>query len=888
MTAVVVVHKLEPGGIEVSVREFPADVTVQETMPESKGKLLCRVDGGPGYVSREHWGCALRGGSIVEWIDYPGDADSVAEGLQWVVAIVAAVYGYYGPLISLAVSNVLQIAAGQGEQPVSQNSKDASSTYSTSITGNQARLYNVIPKICGRHQTFPPFAGQPYNEYDDNNEQYIYAVLALGIGNHTIERTLIDDTDINQFQDVLTCTYLPPGVLPAVAKANVITSPEVAGQDLLPSLRVGGYAACGPKQVAESVGIDILMPRGGGIQNASTGDLSPLEVSWRVDVCALNEFGVRISPYTTLATETRDVADREPQRWTYTYELDPPIRPMIRIQRMSGKSSNNLHLNDLVWAGMRAYLEGEAPLNPNAAHFEVIMRSSKQLSGTSQNRISVIANALVREVLSNGTFGIEIPSRNPADWFADLATSTTWGEGLDVSEVDMATLYTLRQTWEARQDRFDYVFDTSMDADSAYQIIAGAGRARSFRRGGVRTLARDQLVTLPRTAFTTRNCEPGSMTFSEEFPQLNMPDGVIVEYWDKSAWNFGLPIECPCPGVTSMVNPVRIRKVGITGRIHATREGIYEAYKIAYRRQSVQAKTEMQGTLPAFLTAVRWQSELTRWQSGDVVAWDPETRLMQLTEPPVFGMFPPSIVLIDDHGFPTAPIALTPGPTPYYVLLATDPLFTPSTEDGYRERTKYMLGVMADDEMLVKMSAIADGGQKGGAQLYEITAFVDDARIHTADNHLLPAPGEIQDPIDPTVDVPDDGSDEIVSLSNHEMYGFGSSIDAVLASRFTLESDGSAHGFFSGDGSGTNDEYFTDEWLYSQPNSTDITGRFEARATLISGSLEMGDVDVWQNLSTTREWRSHDARFLVEIRDVATETVQDSAIIYLHTLVIVS
>lgn len=884
MNTVVAVHKIEPGGIEVSVREFPADVIIKDTMPAGGGVRLCRVDGGPGYVSREHWGCALRAGSIVEWIDYPGDADGVAEGLQWVVAIVAAIYGYYGPLISVIATNVIQIAAGQGSAAQVQSDKDASSTYSTTISGNQARLYNVIPKICGRHQTFPPFAGTPYNEYDDNNEQYIYAVLTLGIGNHTIERTLIDDTDINQFQDVLTCTYLPPGTLPTIARANVITSPEVAGQDLLPSLRVGGYSACGPKQVAEAVGIDIMMPRGGGIQDASSGDLSGLEVSWRVDVCALNEFGVRISPYVTLATETRTVADREPQRWTYTYELDPPIRPMIRIQRLSGKSSNNLHLNDLVWAGMRAYLEGAAPLNPDAAHFEVIMRSSKQLSGTSQNRISVIANALVRQVMPDGTFGAEIASRNPADWFADLATSTTWGEGLDVSEVDMATIATLRQTWEDRQDRFDYVFDTSLDAENAYQVIAGAGRARSFRRGGVRTLARDQLVTLPRTAFTTRNCEPGSMVFMEEFPQLDMPDGVIIEYWDKSAWNYGLPIECPCPGVTSMVNPVRMRKVGITGRIHATREGIYEAAKIAYRRQSVQATTEMQGTLPAFLTAVRWQSELTRWKSGDVVEWDAGTRTMRLTEPPTFGMFPPSIVLIDDQGFPSEPIAVIPGATPYEVVLETDPTFTPSTDSGFRERTKYMLGVMADDELLVKMSAIGDGGQKDGAQLFDISAFVDDARIHTADNHLLPAPGEIQDPIDPTVDIPDDGSDEIIILTNHALVGWG--VSTIMASRFRLQSNGEAHGFYDGDGSGAFIGNFPNEWLYSQPNSTDITGRFEVRATLMSGSLDTGDVDVWQNLSVTREWTSYDARFLVEIRDVATETVQDSAIIYLNAYLI--
>lgn len=889
----------EPSGQELQCSACPVGTRVSDTAPNSQDLLVCRLNGGPHFLPRSAWDYPLQPQDTLEWLEYPA-GDEEAGFLQTVLAIVATVITENpAPLLALAASLATSFFI---EQKTPEELKAVSPTYSTGLQGNQARLYSVVPKICGRHQTFPPFASQPYNEYDVDGEQYLYVILALGIGNHVIERVLIDDTDITHFSDVLAVTYLPPGTPPTDVLVNVINSPEVSGQDMLSGQYIGGFSSCGPRTLAAAIGIDVIAPQGIGLQDSS-GDVGSLTVSWRVEIRSLNEFGTPLTPWVVLATESRTAADREPQRWSTKYTLATPIRAEIRIVRTDVKSPNVHAMNDLVWSAMRAYLDGETELNPEVAHFEVVMRSSKQLSHISQTRISVIATGMARELLSDGTFGAEIATRNAADWLADLHTSMTWGEGLEESSVDLLTLAALRQVWEARQDRFDYVFDSAMDADAAAQLIAESGRARSFRRGGVRSVVRDQLVTLPRTAFHTRNTVPGSMNVSEEMPREDAPDGVIVEYWDNRSWNYGQPIECPCPGVGTMLRPVRIRKAGITGRIHATREGLYEAAKLALRRETVEAITEMQGAIPPFGSAVRWQSAVTRWAAGDVVEWTADTLTARLSEP-VTHSGDMVIVFMADDGRPTDPIAVSPGGLTTEVVLASAPTITPVTEDGTRERTQYLIGGLADDEMIVKVARIEDGGNENGAQLYKIQAFVDDARVHAADTAYLPDPGEIQDPIDTSEGEPGGGVFIIVQVRNQDVNisVMGSNAGNTQTVSISFQNNGLIrHTIFTG-GDDSGEVVLPDEWAAFGEIEVAQAALFEIRATLLSSSSTLGTetftgtMDTWLSLDTSRTWQLSSPfpsdlevpntiyTIRIEIREVASELVQATATIYLFLI----
>jgi hypothetical protein len=877
MRHVTVIHKAQPFNVEVSCASVPEGATLEALAPS--GRVVCRVNSANSYVPRSQWGAMPRAGDVVEFIEYPFGGKDDAPFATFLLAAIASIASMNPYPLFLAFASV---AMAMGREGPAELQKDESPTYATGVQGNRARMYDVVPKWCGYCRMFPSYAAEPYKELHADGEEYLYVLLALSIDGVEIQKVQIEDTDLSYFSDVISSRYLPPGEQPQDVLANVLTSTEVGTQELLTGRVVGPFNICPAQFTVQRIGVVIAGPRGINVAD-SDGTIGGLEVSWRVDVAEVDQFGTRIENWQIVAIETETAASREVVRWDKIYNIDPPRRVMVRVTRLDVKSNNARYANELVWAGLRAYLNEPAPLNENVGHLEVVVRSSKQLTGITQNRIAVVGTGYAHELLPDGTQGDLIVSRNAADYLADLHTSDTWGEGLSIESLDVTTLVALKQKWSDRQDRCDFIFDTTIDANEAAQILAGTGRARAFRRNGVRTFWRDELVTLPRVAFTTRNTRPASMSETNEFPRDRTPDGVIVEYFDNRTWNFGRPIECPCPGVTYMTDPVRIRLQGITGRIHATREGLFEAAKLAYRRSVVQCTQELQGMLPAIGTAARWQTEQTRWVAGDVVEYDPATRLARLSEPVEWDTAQKSIVLVQNDGTPTAAIAVTPGNLTTEVILATDPGFDLSTDYGYRDRTQYLLGTPEQDDLLVKVAGIADGGLEDGAQLYDINAFVDDERCHTVDLHLLPSPGEIQDPIDGDEGAGEEVTIPVVNLTDQSI---GQSSAPGVPNDTSLEffANGLLGGSYTGYASPI---VWPNQWLVVAPVDPEVVSvLFEVRFTIIeqqglTAGAEYADTwlpaDQFYRFTVASGLDPAYATILIEIRDVAQQILQDSA-----------
>lgn len=885
------------------VHPAPVGATLWELMPDDeRAPVLCSVAGVEGFILREQWGYRVQPGDVVVWlVDPPQGRDSLRSVLQ-IALIAVAVWnplgwgaiavGAFSALGSLAINALLPPT---GPQTGARNEQQPGNVYSTSLQGNQAALDQPIWKICGRCKLTPPFAAEPYLEFIDDdgndldNQQYYYALFAVGVGNHEIEQALIGGTPISHFSDVLVNAYLPPGTAPTMALANVNTSTVVTGQVLESAVYVGGFAACRPKRTCAAIGIDIVATRGLGKGG------SPLTVAWQVEARTIDDFGGAVGAWSVLGAGSKTATTNTPQRWSQKFTLPVAARVEVRVVRTDVKDADTTALHEIAWAGLRAYLAEPAPLNADTAHYEVVLRASEQLSQLSQRDISLIARAKTRSWSTGGGWSAEAHTRTPAWWLLDLATSSVWGLGLPDSRIDLASFEAFGATNDARQDRFDHVFDAATDAWSAMQLIARTGRARVFRRNGVLSIARDELATLGVTAFTSRNTLPDSMTVTEALPTQEMPDGFVVEYIDNRTW---LPaqIECPCPGVETMTNPAHKRIDGITGQTHARREGLYEAANLAWRRRVATCKVEMQGTLPAYMSPVRWQPDIPRYgQTGDVCFWDAATLVMGLSEPVTWGADALYLTLIRDDGSLTDAVAVLPGPTAYDVTLPAAPDFGLVLDDGLRERPKYLLGTTTGDE-LVKISAIRDGGQDDdGAQLYEIEGVVDDARVHAADNAWLPGPGDVQDPVEGGGDDDDEGGGGapliVVKLTDHDISTFDSYMIPVNTASLTLRNDGTAK-----QDTGVIAYEWPNEWMQYGAVEHAVAALYEARMVLKSddenGTLSGDSIGVWLSLGTTRSWTlthyqgpgtsTASMKFRLQIREIATGIVQANVAIWLY------
>lgn len=859
---------------ESDMREVAPFATIESLTPPAEGLLIVRHNGE--WLLPDEWPTvrALPGDTI-EWYDMPSDKDSLRSVLQ-IAAIAFALVNPLGwsttALLAFQVGSTLAInVLLPPTQPQAQQQGPApAQLFTTSLQGNIAALDSPVWKTFGRRRITPPFAAPPYFKYvpkddpdgtGDTSDQMYYALLAVGIGEYSIERELIGVSALAGFRDVTVHRYLPPGVQPSDVLANVTTSPEVSGMTMESGKYVGGFAACDPRRTVAHLGIDVSAVRGLGKNGGS------LTVTWRVEARPINDFGVPLGNWYTVATESRTASVNTPQRWTNEYDIATPARLEVRLVRTDTKDTDSVALHELAWLSMRAFLAQPAPLNPNVAHYEIVLRASEQLNSTTQRQLALIVNGYVRTWSPSLGWAAESLSRNGAWHIVEIATSSVLGLGYADDRIDLQSFYDLSLTADTRQDRCDYTFTASMDAWAAMQLIARTMRARVFRRaGGMISIARDEWLDLPVTAFTPRNTTPDSMALHEALPTLETNDGVILEYEDFRSWKW-TPIECPCPGVTTMQRPLRKRIDGIVGATHAQREGMFEAASMLYRRTMVSCTTEMQGMLPAYLSPVYWMPELRGYgQSGDVVEWDDATLVMGLSEPVVWGALPSYLTLIRDDGSVTVPVAVAQGPTEYDVRLPVAPDFTIVIDDPSRERPKYLIGPLVESTELVKVAAIGDGGKtEDGAQLYDISGIVDDERAHTADLSLLPAPGEIQDPIDASA-VPEGGGGEslaLVNLNDHRVevgnaIGGGDVSRGYIAS-FTLHNDGSASSYeeygLSGGVSPITTE-FASEWLNAAVESSVAAG-FEVRVSAWNqfGMTVTGDsLSTWLSLGTTRTW----------------------------------
>ncbi len=748
---------------------------LRELAPVTDSPLMLRVNGA--WLLRADWWRPVLPGDVIEWHQIPmgGGGGNGNTSRQVLTLIAIVVISYFtagagagligleaGSSAALAVGAIATVAATAIinalipiQQPTLGTTQSPGSVYNVSTAANQARLSQPIPVIYGRMLTFPDYAGQPYSEYDSANNQFFYAVYCVSQGKVVPERLQIDDTPLDHFSDV-NFEILPPGTLPTIALANVVSAGEVIGQTMDPGRVIGGFASTGPGTMSAQIGIDVVLPRGLGLADSS-GNLGPLAISWRSDARYISDFGVPTGDWFTLGNETVSRSTNTPQRLSYKYTLPTVGRVEVRIVRTDTKNVSNNALHEAAWTALRSYLSTTATLSPTATHMAIRIRASEQLSGTSQRKISGIWRRWLRTWSSGGGWGPEIETRNPMWARLDKLSNAVYGDGLADARIDLQTHADLAAIYDQRQDRFDILFDSKVTSIDADRTICMSGRAVPFQRAGVCTIARDQLQTLPVTAFTSRDIAPGSMSIGYALATEVTADGVIIEYFHYKNWDWR-EVLCRAPGITTPVRAVRQRILGISGPKQAEREGLYMAAQNVYRRKFPTFTTEMTGLLPAYGSAVMFSPALPGWgQAGDVAFWDPATLIMGVTEPAVFTAGALHFISIRrDDGSVTPAIAVTPGPTEYDLQLASAPLLADDAtlmplvlDDAGRERPKYVFGASGQHRIMVRLLGISKKGRgKDGAPMIELRSVAEDVRVHAADVPLLPGPGEIQDSVD--------------------------------------------------------------------------------------------------------------------------------------------
>lgn len=599
-----------------------------------------------------------------------------------------------------------------------------SPTYNLQAQGNMARLDQAIPVQYGRLMCYPDFAAQPYAEFA-GNEQYLYQLLCLGLGEYDIEAVRIEDTPVASFAEI-DYEVVPPGGAVSLFPTNVLTSAEVSGQDMLTGTylpTVNGFVANPAGTMANALSLDFVAPR--GLYHADgSGTLLNASMTFQVEARAIDDNGTPTGAWTQIGNHTLTAKTTTPQRVSYRYTVTAG-RYEVRVLRTDTKETGADWGHDLAWAGLRGYLPETRDFG-DVTLIAMRLRASNNLSGQASRKINVISTRKL-PVWNGSTWSAPVATSSIAWALADACRNTHYGPGLDDSRIDLAGLLTLDATWSARQDEFNGRFDAAQTFWECLTKIAGAGRAKPFMQGGIVRVARDGPATVPVAMFSARNMRRGSLTVEYLLHSSDTADAVEVAYYDRNYWS-PRRVQAKLPDSTA-AKPAKVDLFGVTDRSQAYREGLYQAASNRYRRRIIKFGTEMEGFIPSFGDLITVQHDMPAWgQHAEAVAWDAGTNTLTLSEPLTWGTGAHYIALRTAAGGVDGPYQVFAGASQEQVVLGEAPTTAPYTGSAM-ERTHVVFGWADTWSQLARVIAVRPRG------LYEveIEAVSEDPSVHTAE-----------------------------------------------------------------------------------------------------------------------------------------------------------
>ncbi len=754
MTAIVVYAHNPFDTADRIIKQVETTYTIAALTPKTELPYIAVLNGAPVLRANDGWQRTLQAGDHLVFVMRPQGGGGGSNPLKVVLSIAlsfaapgigAALVGEMaaveavawitfgqlaGGLVAMAgnmVLNAMMPSASPKTRQQSFNTPSASPTYNISAQGNSARLLEPIPVQYGRHLSYPDYAAEPFTEYFEN-DQYLYQLLCIGQGEYDIESIRIEDTDISHFEEI-TYQVVANNQSVTLFPSNVITSPEVSGQELIKDTYIGGFIANAAGSSANALGIDVVCGKGLFYAN-DEGGLNTMSLTFKAEARAVDGDGIAIGSWITLGTETISAATATSIRKSYRYTVTAG-RYEVRMTRTDVKNTNSRAGHEVEWVGLKAYLQTATTFG-DVTLLAMRMRATNNLSAQTSRRINVIATRKL-PVWNGTSWSAPVATRNPAWAMADVLKSI-YGAKLSNSRIDLAKLLTLAGTYDARADHFDIRFDSHGTIFEALNTIGEAVRTKPYQQGAVWHFWRDEPQTLPVAMFNTRSIVRGSVKMNYLTPTADTADAIEIEYFNNATWSWDT-VTCALPD-SSIENIAKKRIIGITEHDHAWREGMYQCAANRYRRNAITFNTEMDGFIPTYGDMVAVQHDRPRWgQAGDVLAYDSGTRVVTTSEPLDFSAGGNHYFRFRKfNGSGTDYYLATAGVDAYHAVLDAPLEFTPTVDGAIR--TSYSFGPSTKVDKLCLARVV----KPRSLESVELNLIVDDAAVYTADTSAVPPP----------------------------------------------------------------------------------------------------------------------------------------------------
>ena len=696
---------------------------------------ICLINGKA--ILRVHWEKTIKSGEIVCFITLPQGGGSKSSNPLQVVLMVAVVVAsiYTGGVVGAAYGSIwgglaaagVSVAGGilvntfvptpkPSLNGMTSSGYSQSPTYSMQAQGNEARLGNPIPVIYGRHLIYPDFASQPHYRYI-NDEQYVYQLHCIGQGEYDIEQIRIEDTPISSFSEI-TYQIIPPGEKNTLFRDDVVTSAEVAGQELLKDTVCGPFVINPTESLIDTIEIDVAFQRGCYYAN-DNGGLDNKTIQWQIEARLIDDEDNALGDWFILGTETLTSNNHNGMYRTYSYHV-PDGRYKVRAFRLDEKDTSSRAGHEIRWGAARGFIVSSSNYG-NVTLLAITMRATDNLSQRSSRMVNCIVTRKLPTWSPSGGWTAPVATRSVAWALADILRAQ-YGANLTDKSIDLIGLYQLDKIWTERGDTFNAVFDTKLTVYEALSRVCKVGRAIPYIQGGIVRFVRDEPKTIPVALFGPRNIVKNSLSIQYIMPSEDTADNVCIQYFSEKTWKTS---EVTGSFKDSSSNKTAtVELFGCTNKEQALREATYMALANRYRRRIVTFSTELEGLIPSYGDLISITHDMAKWgQGGEVIGQNGLT--LTLSESVIFEEGKVHyLALRQKNGSLSGPYVVMPGALNTEVVLSEEPDIAILTGTD-TERTHFAFGIADKWSVYARVTGIRPRSDK-----VEITAVIEDSRVH--------------------------------------------------------------------------------------------------------------------------------------------------------------
>lgn len=512
--------------------------------------------------------------------------------------------------------------------PKAGTPEEAKQVHSLRSQRNSARPYEPIPVLWGEMRVVPDLASQPYT-WHQSEDQYLSTILLGGVNVHSAADLAIGDTPISSYQDVEAYYNGFSGMsgqsIPLFSNMDAVPGGE------LPDTHEWIIRRSAVDAVSLFVDFEYLLYAQGnkGLKRAFCtvqAQYKRVGTDFWVDFFAPKTFNSN-------TTETR--------RASYRVNV-PQGQYDVRVRRVAtdtpGKSTRIVTLTSLRTA------------QPDRTDYSAFGRIGIKIKATGQlsgalDTVRVTYRAKPMPVW-NGTAWVTATTRenglsNPGAIILQTLRGIwhkgklQFGYGLSDDQIDIDGLKAFMLHCTAKGYTYDKWITGSMSLQEFCQEVALAGMGEFSWTDGSRPTVVFVSAGQPVSAVVNM-ANMFKASFSVDYALSNAADGIEYQYVDRDKGFETQTLRVAAPGVTTALNPARIKGEGVTTEAHAAIMARYHLAQSLYQYKTIHFGADIEHLDYRRLSVLSVSHDLTQWGYGGRVmgAWRSGGQvLIQLDEP---------------------------------------------------------------------------------------------------------------------------------------------------------------------------------------------------------------------------------------------------------------